>query len=178
MGIPRSFGGPNLGMMGATQKLVRILPGRLIGRTKDVDGKDGFVMTLATREQHIRREKASSNICTNVGLNAVAALMHMAALGGTGIRKMAQLNHDLAEYFKGELKRAGLKVPFETPTFNEFVVEIPGGATTHKKLLDKKINLGVALEKDYPELKDCYLVCVTETKTKADLDRVVKEVTA
>jgi glycine dehydrogenase subunit 1 len=178
MGIPRSFGGPNLGMIGATQKLVRILPGRLIGRTTDVDGKDAFVMTLATREQHIRREKASSNICTNVGLNAVAALMHMAALGGTGIRKMAQINHDLAEYLKSGLKKAGLRIPFDTPTFNEFVVEIPGGAATHKKLMDKKISLGVGLEKDYPDLKDCYLLCVTETKTKSDLDRLVKEVTA
>jgi glycine dehydrogenase subunit 1 len=177
LGIARSFGGPNLGMLGATKKLMRILPGRLVGRTKDVDGKDALVLTLSTREQHIRREKASSNICTNVALNAVAAAIYMASIGKTGIKKLATLNHDKAEYLKKELVKAGFEVPFTSPTFNEFVVKAPEGfEKTYKRLLGEKIVAGISIETDYPELKNHYLLCVTETKTKADLDALVKEV--
>jgi len=177
LGIPRSFGGPNLGMLGSTKKLMRVLPGRLVGRTKDIDGKDALVLTLATREQHIRREKASSNICTNTGLCAVAAAIYMASIGKTGIRKLASLNHDKAEYLKKELVKAGFEIPFETPTFNEFVVKCPDGFdATYSNLLKKKIVAGVSIGKDYPELANHYLLCVTETKTKEDLDTLVKEV--
>ncbi|MCP4675552.1 MAG: aminomethyl-transferring glycine dehydrogenase subunit GcvPA [Deltaproteobacteria bacterium] len=177
LGIPRSFGGPNLGMLGSTKKLMRVLPGRLVGRTKDIDGKDALVLTLATREQHIRREKASSNICTNTGLCAVAAAIYMASIGKTGIRKLASLNHDKAEYLKKELVKAGFEIPFETPTFNEFVVKCPDGFdATYNNLLKKKIVAGVPIAKDYPELANHYLLCVTETKTKEDLDTLVKEV--
>ena len=176
LGIPRSFGGPYLGMLGATKKLMRILPGRLVGRTTDVDGKEGLVLTLATREQHIRRERATSNICTNVGLCAVAASIYMASIGKTGIKKLASLNHDKAEYLKNELKKAGFEIPFQSPTFNEFVVRHkPGFESTYKKLLDKKIVAGVPIGEDYEELSNCYLLCVTETKTKEDLDAFVKE---
>jgi glycine dehydrogenase subunit 1 len=177
LGIPRSFGGPNLGMLGSTKKLMRALPGRLVGRTKDIDGKDGLVLTLSTREQHIRREKASSNICTNVGLCAVAAAIYMASIGRTGIQKLANLNHDKAEYLKRQLKKAGLEIPFSSPTFNEFVVKFPAGFDqTYGRLLEQKIIAGVPIEADYPELKGHYLLCVTETKTRADLDNLVKEV--
>ncbi|RLB78718.1 MAG: aminomethyl-transferring glycine dehydrogenase subunit GcvPA, partial [Deltaproteobacteria bacterium] len=103
LGISRSFGGPALGILASSKKHMRSLPGRLVGKTKDLDGKTGFVLTLATREQHIRREKATSNICTNNSLCALAAAMYMASVGGTGIRKLAQLNHDKAEYLKKEL---------------------------------------------------------------------------
>ena len=176
LGIPRSFGGPYLGMLGATKKLMRILPGRLVGRATDVDGKEGLVLTLATREQHIRRERATSNICTNVGLCAVAASIYMASIGKTGIKKLASLNHDKAEYLKNELKKAGFEIPFQSPTFNEFVVRHkPGFESTYKKLLDKKIVAGVPIGEDYKELSNCYLLCVTETKTKEDLDAFVKE---
>jgi glycine dehydrogenase subunit 1 len=99
-GIPQSFGGPGLGMFAARQQYVRTMPGRLIGKTTDRDGKTGFVLTLATREQHIRREKATSNICSNQGLCATAATMYMAAMGGTGIRELSRLNRDRAEYLK------------------------------------------------------------------------------
>ncbi len=176
LGVSRSFGGPYLGMLGATKKLMRILPGRLVGRAKDMDGKDGFVLTLSAREQHIRREKATSNICTNVGLCAVQAAMYMASIGKAGIKELARLNHDKAEYLKRKLTTAGAAVPFSSPTFNEFVVQLPSGKeAAYQRLLDKNIVLGLPLEKFYPELSRCYLVCVTETKTKDDLDALTKE---
>jgi len=164
-------------MLGSTKKYIRSLPGRLIGRTRDVDGKEGFVLTLATREQHIRREKASSNICSNNGLCALMAVMYMASLGRTGLRRLSRLNYDKAEYLKKELKTAGFGIPFAAPTFNEFVVKFPAGFdATYKRLLDKKIVAGVPLAKYYPELADHYLLCVTETMSREDMDTLVKEV--
>ena len=152
LGLPRSFGGPGLGMLGSLSKYMRNLPGRLIGRTKDRDGKNGFVLTLATREQHIRREKATSNICTNNSHCALTAAVYMASLGGSGLRELSQLNHDKAEYLKNELKKAGFTIAFDSPTFNEFVVRFPKGFDTkYKRLLDKKFIAGLALETFYPE---------------------------
>ena len=178
MGIPQSFGGPGLGMFAAKQQYLRTMPGRLIGKTVDRDGKTGFVLTLATREQHIRREKATSNICSNQGLCATASTMYMAALGGTGIRQLARLNRDRAEYLKACLTKAGYTSPFGAPTFNEFVVRFPGGfEETWQRLLEKKIVAGLHLAPYYPELADCWLLCVTETIDKADIDMLVKEVT-
>jgi glycine dehydrogenase subunit 1 len=177
LGLPRSFGGPGLGMLGSLTKYMRNLPGRLIGRTKDRDGKNGFVLTLATREQHIRREKATSNICTNNSHCALTAAVYMASLGGSGIRELSQLNHDKAQYLKNELKKAGFTIAFDSPTFNEFVVQFPTGfATKYKRLLDKKIIAGLAVETYYPELKDHYLLCATETMPKEDMDELVREV--
>ena len=176
-GIPQSFGGPGLGMFAATKKCLRSMPGRLIGQTVDRDGKRGFVLTLATREQHIRREKATSNICSNQGLCATMAAMYMASLGGTGIRKLSRLNHSKAQYLKTGLAQAGFEIPFASPTFNEFVVKFPDGfSNTYRKLLDRKIVAGVPLETWYPELAECYLMCVTETALKEDLDKLVEEV--
>ena len=179
LGIPRSFGGPGLGMFAARKQYMRNMPGRLIGQTKDKDGKRGFVLTLATREQHIRREKATSNICSNQGLCATTAAMYMAALGGTGIRELARQNHDRAEYLKSELKKAGFTISFDCPTFNEFVVEFPADfKSTHKRLLEKKIVAGLSLAPYYPELANHYLLCATETSSKEDMDTLVKEVTS
>jgi len=176
-GIPPSFGGPALGMFASMAKYVRNMPGRLVGQTLDMEGKRGFVLTLATREQHIRREKATSNICTNNSLCALGAAIYMASLGGTGTRELARLNHDKAEYLKAELKRAGFKLPFDCPTFHEFVVEFPAGfELRHKELLGKNIVAGLPLAPYYPELCNHYLLCVTETKSKEDMDVLVREV--
>jgi glycine dehydrogenase subunit 1 len=179
LGLPRAFGGPGLGMLGSRQAYIRSLPGRLVGKTTDLDGKPGFVLTLATREQHIRREKATSNICTNNGHCALSAVIFMALLGRTGFRDLAALNHDKAEYLKGALSAAGIATPFAAPTFNEFVVRMPPGfARRHRALMDKKIVAGLPLAGEYPELADHYLLCATETTPREDMDELVREVTS
>ncbi len=172
-GIPRSFGGPGLGILAGRLALVRNMPGRLVGLTKDLDGKRGFVLTLATREQHIRREKATSNICTNNSLCALNAAMYLASVGGTGLRELALLNRDKCEYLKRGLSAAGYPITFEGHTFNEFVCEMP--FATHRRLLEKKIIAGLPLGRYYPELEDHALVCVTEVKTRAQMDTLIKE---
>ncbi|MCP4748176.1 MAG: aminomethyl-transferring glycine dehydrogenase subunit GcvPA [Desulfobacteraceae bacterium] len=179
LGIPRSFGGPGLGIFATRQKYVRNMPGRLVGMTKDLEGRRGFVLTLSTREQHIRREKATSNICSNQGLCATAAAMYMASLGGTGFKNLARLNYNNAQYLKTELEKAGVQIPFKTPAFNEFVIRMPAGSQAqYESLLKNKIILGLPLNQFYAELEDHYLVCATETCTKEDMDRFVKEVTS
>jgi len=177
LGIPRSFGGPVLGMFASKMQYVRNMPGRLVGQTKDREGQRGHVLTLSTREQHIRREKATSNICTNHSLCALAAVMYMAALGATGFKKLAQLNYDKSEYLKDALARAGFKIAFSRPTFNEFVVEFPSGfEQTYQRLLKKKMIAGLPLAGFYPELKNHYLLCVTETITRQDIDTFIEEI--
>ncbi len=175
-GIPQSFGGPGLGMFACLKQYMRNMPGRLIGKTQDRNGKTGFVLTLSTREQHIRREKATSNICTNSGFCALTSAMYMASLGGTGLQALARLNYDKSEYLKRELSKAGLPPTFAGPTFNEFVVEFPAEfKPKYRELLDRKIVAGVPLAPYYPELERHYLLCVTETKSKDDMDDLVKE---
>ena len=178
LGIAKSFGGPGLGLLAGTQKQMRNLPGRLIGKTKDANGADGFVLTLATREQHIRREKASSNICSNNGLNAMTAAMYLATVGKIGIREIAQQNHDKAEYLEKSLTGSGFKPASNTPFFNEFVMKATDGFEKKRKTLinDKCIFAGMDLEPFYPELKQHYLFCATETISKDDIDYLAKEV--
>ncbi|MFW6054630.1 MAG: aminomethyl-transferring glycine dehydrogenase subunit GcvPA [Thermodesulfobacteriota bacterium] len=177
LGIPQSFGGPGLGLFATSKKYMRSMPGRLVGQTRDRDGKTGYVLTLATREQHIRREKATSNICSNQGLCATIAGMYLASLGGSGLRELAALNRDKAEYLKAELKKAGCRIPFQATTFNEFVVRYPQGfKNRYPDLVSRGILPGLPLGSYYPELDDHYLVCVTETKSKSELDQLVKEV--
>ncbi len=176
-GIGRSFGGPALGMFGCKDAFVRSMPGRLVGETVDLDGKRGFVLTLSTREQHIRREKATSNICSNQGINTITAAMYMAALGGSGIRKLARLNYDKAEYLKNGLIHAGAKAVFSSPTFNEFVLELPDDFRKKREvLLNSKIIAGIDLGSFYQELNGKYLFCVTETASKDVLESVIREV--
>ncbi|NOR26223.1 MAG: aminomethyl-transferring glycine dehydrogenase subunit GcvPA [Desulforhopalus sp.] len=176
-GMPKSFGGPGLGMFGCKQKYVRNLPGRLVGETTDIEGNRGYVLTLATREQHIRREKATSNICSNQGICTLTAAMYMASLGGTGLKKLARLNYDKSEYLKQGLKDAGATVCFSAPTFNEFVVEFKDDyGPVQKRLMEQKIVAGVSLAKYYPGFDNRYLFCVTETASKEVLDTVISEV--
>jgi glycine dehydrogenase subunit 1 len=179
LGIPPSFGGPGLGLFACRMAHVRAMPGRLVGKTVDVEGQRGFVLTLATREQHIRRERATSNICTNQGLCAMAAAMYMASLGGSGFRQLARINYDKTGYLKNALQAAGVTAPFSAPFFNEFVIRLPAGSeATYRRLMDRRIIAGLPLVEFYPELADHYLLCVTETCDKAQMDRLVREVTS
>jgi len=176
-GMPASFGGPGLGMFGCKTKYVRNLPGRLVGETTDLDGNRGYVLTLATREQHIRREKATSNICSNQGICTITAAMYMASLGGTGFKKLARLNYDKSEYLKQGLQDAGGDVCFSSPTYNEFVVEFKDDfRPVQKRLMEQKIVAGLNLAKYYPGFDNRYLFCVTETASKEALDTVISEV--
>ncbi|WDP88289.1 MAG: aminomethyl-transferring glycine dehydrogenase subunit GcvPA [Desulfobacter sp.] len=178
LGIAKTFGGPGLGLLAGTQKMMRNLPGRLIGKTKDSNGEEGYVLTLATREQHIRREKASSNICSNNGLNAMTASIYLATIGKVGIREIAQQNHDKAVYLKKVLTGAGFESVFDGPFFNEFVLKAPSGFAEKRAELIKNncIFAGVPLESSYPEMKDHYLFCATETVSKDAMDQLAKEV--
>ncbi|MFZ5573552.1 MAG: aminomethyl-transferring glycine dehydrogenase subunit GcvPA [Thermodesulfobacteriota bacterium] len=179
LGIPVSYGGPGLGMLACKGEYVRSLPGRLVGETVDVEGRRGYVLTLATREQHIRREKATSNICTNGSLCALTAAMFMAAAGRRGFREIARLNHDKTAYLKAGLASGGAVIPFRTPVFNEFVVRFPDGfENRYEELLQQKIIAGLPLETFYPELAGHYLLTVTETKTREQLDAFIREVGA
>ena len=178
LGIAKTFGGPGLGLLAGTTKLMRTLPGRFIGKTKDANGDDGFVLTLATREQHIKREKASSNICSNNGLNAMTAAMYLATVGKIGIREIALQNHDKAVYLKSALENVGFESVFDTPFFNEFVLKAPKGFKEKRTTLiqNQCIFAGIDLEPYYPELKDHYLFCATEKVSKKDMDQLAKEV--
>lgn len=175
-GIPTSFGGPHCGYFAVTNKLLRKVPGRLVGQTVDEDGKRGFVLTLQAREQHIRREKATSNICSNQALMALAASVAMTALGKKGTKDMAIQNIQKAHYAKQLLKQKGLEIVFDGPSFNEFVVKLP---TSYKemndKLFEKQIIGGYDLGHTYPELKDHMLVAVTELRTKEEIDAFANE---
>ncbi|MBI4391515.1 MAG: aminomethyl-transferring glycine dehydrogenase subunit GcvPA [candidate division NC10 bacterium] len=176
-GNPISFGGPYLGFFATRERYIRSMPGRLVGQTEDRDGRVGYVLTLSTREQHIRREKATSNICTNEGLCALAATITMSALGKQGVREMALLNLRKAAYAKQRLAKAkGFALRFDGPTFNEFVVRSARRPVRQvlQALARKRILGGVALDRFYPELRDCFLVCVTEQNRREEIDGLVK----
>jgi len=178
LGLAPNFGGPGLGLFACKLANVRSMPGRLVGKTKDIEGRPGFVLTLSTREQHIRREKATSNICTNSSLCALTAAIYMAGLGKTGFVELARLNHDKAAYLKAGLTANGIAVPFAGPVFNEFVARFPDGfAERHAALADKGIVAGLDLAPYYPELAGHWLLCATECHTKDDLDLLIREVT-
>jgi glycine dehydrogenase subunit 1 len=167
--IPPSYGGPYAGILATKEKYIRQIPGRLVGETKDADGNRAFCLTLATREQHIRREKATSNICTNQALIALMATVFMSIYGKEGLRELALQNLSKAHYLADKLPRR-----FGGPFFNEFVAAANGRSpeAINKSLLKKKIIGGLDLARFYPELKGCMLFCCTEMNRKRDMDEV------
>lgn len=173
-GVPVSFGGPYAGFMATREKYVRQMPGRLVGQTVDTEGRRGFVLTLVTREQFIRREKATSNICTSQSLCALAATIYLCLLGKQGLRRLAEHNLAKAHYAAKRISAApGVSLPFSAPTFNEFVVQVPGKASeVLAALQEEKIIGGLELERFYPELKNHLLVCVTETVSQAAIEKM------
>jgi glycine dehydrogenase subunit 1 len=174
-GLPPSYGGPFVGVIASKDKFVRQMPGRLAGQTTDIEGRRGFVLTLATREQHIRREKATSNICTNQALCALAATVHLTLLGKEGLREMAEQNLAKAQFALAELTRIpGVHRTFSGPIFNEFTIEMPRSARiVNGYLLREKIVGPLPLGQSYPELTKNALVCVTETTSRDDIARLV-----
>jgi glycine dehydrogenase subunit 1 len=176
-GIPTAFGGPHCGYFAVTNKLMRKVPGRLVGQTTDDQGRRGFVLTLQAREQHIRRDKATSNICSNQALNALAASVAMTALGKKGVREMAAANLQKAHYAKNAFKEAGFEVVYDGHLFNEFVVKLNKPVKEiNQQLLQKGIIGGYDLGRDYPDLANHMLVAVTEQRLKEEIDTLVKEV--
>jgi glycine dehydrogenase subunit 1 len=179
-GIPLSFGGPYCGLFATLEKYVRQMPGRLVGEARDDQGRRGYVLTLSTREQHIRREKATSNICTNQGLFALMATVYLATLGKHGVQEVARQNLQKSHYAASEIARInGYELKFTAPFFNEFVMRTPRPATeVMKRLLDRKMIGGIALEPYYPDMSDSALVCVTETTKKEAIDALVDALSA
>lgn len=175
LGLPLTFGGPYVGLFACRRELMRKIPGRICGQTVDADGRTAYVLTLQAREQHIRREKANSNICTNQNLCATAFAIHVSLLGPDGLRELAELNLQLAHYAADQLSKIpGVKIAFDAPYFNEFVVSLSGDAEKpHKKLLDMGILAGLPLKTFYPALDRHLLINVTERRTKEDIDRLV-----
>jgi glycine dehydrogenase subunit 1 len=175
-GVPPSYGGPYVGVIATRDKYVRQMPGRLAGQTTDAAGRRGFVLTLATREQHIRREKATSNICTNEALYALAATIHLCLLGKEGLREMAEQNLAKARFAQAELEKLpGVKAAFSGPAFNEFVLEFPRSMKMiNAELLREKIIGPLPLGHFYPDQTKRGLVCVTETMPRAEIERLAE----
>ncbi|MBP2634616.1 MAG: gcvPA [Firmicutes bacterium] len=180
LGIPLSFGGPYLGFFAATEKFMRKMPGRIVGQTTDQEGKRGFVLTLQAREQHIRREKATSNICSNEALCALAAAVYLNTVGKEGFKQVAALSLQKAHYAYKKLTSAkGCDAVFAAPFFKEFVVRLPKSvAECNKHLLADNIIGGLDLGSYYPELSGCMLIAVTEKRSCAEIDRLVARLEA
>jgi glycine dehydrogenase subunit 1 len=175
LGIPMTLGGPGYGFFASRKKFVRSLPGRLVGETVDSEGQRGFVLTLATREQHIRREKATSNICTSQTLCTLASTVFMSLLGKSGMCRLAEVNVARAHSARDHLaSRAKLEPRFSGPFFNEFVLRARDVDGLFKRCAGARIVPGVALGRWYPELDDCLLVCVTEMNEMEEIERLVE----
>jgi glycine dehydrogenase subunit 1 len=178
LGLAVGYGGPYAGFLATKQNLMRALPGRLVGMAKDRQGRRGFVLTLAAREQHIRREKATSNICTNQGLCALAVTVYLSFLGAEGFRNLAIRNLQICDYARNALKNSA-RLAFDAPHFNEFVLQLKSNAEELvAKLEQKNIFAGIPLGRHYDELKNHLLVCVTEMTRKEDIDRLAAELGA
>jgi glycine cleavage system P protein (glycine dehydrogenase) subunit 1 len=176
-GIPVSFGGPYLGLFATRDKYARQIPGRLVGEAVDKQGRRGFVLTLATREQHIRREKATSNICTNEGLIALAATIYLETMGRRGLQEVASQCAQNAAYLARQISSIpGFELTYSAPSFNEFVVKAPTNAADLLARLaeEYEIDGGLALSRYFPERTDEFLVCVTELNSREQMDAMVK----
>jgi len=175
-GIPMGFGGPHVGLFATQEKYVRQMPGRLCGVAYDKNGNRGFVLTLSTREQHIRREKATSNICTNQGLIALAATIYMETMGKKGLQEVAMQNAQKAAYAAKQIATIdGYSLPFSAPRFNEFVVRgsRPAAETLEKLRTENGVIGGLAMSKYYTRHDNDFLICVTETNTREQIDSLV-----
>ncbi|MEI8355809.1 MAG: aminomethyl-transferring glycine dehydrogenase subunit GcvPA [Deltaproteobacteria bacterium] len=177
LGNPLNFGGPSFGLIATRKQYIRNLPGRIVGETADGMGRRGFVLTLQAREQHIRRERATSNICSNQSLCAVRGLIFLCSLGKDGLVNLARLNRDKAEYAKGLLRAIeGVEVWNVAPTFNEFTLQLPrDAAPVVEKLLARGIAAGIPLGEYYPGLERCLVVTVTEKRSRREIDAFVTE---
>jgi len=175
-GLPLSFGGPYLGIFATRERFVRQMPGRIIGQAFDQHGRRGFVMTLATREQYIRREKATSNICTSQELCAIMAAIYLSTMGPRGLREVAEQNAQKAAYLAREIARqSGFRLRFSGSHFNEFVVQSEQPvALVLDRLRERKILGGLPLGPYYPELRDCFLVCVTEMISRSMMETYLR----
>lgn len=174
LGVPLSYGGPGVGLFAARDRHVRSLPGRLVGEALDVDGRRGYVLTLATREQHIRRERATSNICTNQGLIALAVTIYLSLMGKQGLRRLGQVNLRNAHRAHALLGAGGASPRFDGPFFNEFTLRTSDPDAVLRRARDAGIVAGLALGQWYPELDDCVVLAVTEEHADADVDRLVE----
>ncbi|NOZ02081.1 MAG: glycine dehydrogenase, partial [Deltaproteobacteria bacterium] len=174
LGLPLSFGGPYVGLFAVASELVKSMPGRLVGMTSDARGNPCYTLTLAAREQHIRRGRASSNICTNEGLCATAVAMYLSMLGREGLPRLAMYNHHRAGLLKTILAGiSGVSLPFSGPTFNEFVVRLSRPADeVVRELSGEGIVPGLDLGVAFPAMSDCLLVSVTERASDDDFDRL------
>ncbi|HET8626128.1 MAG TPA: glycine dehydrogenase, partial [Thermomicrobiales bacterium] len=180
LGAGLNYGGPYLGLLACRQSLIRQMPGRLAGQTTDTEGRRGFVLTLQTREQHIRRERATSNICTNQGLIQLTATVYLALMGKRGLRTVAELCYQKAHYLARRVGAvAGVEVLGGGTFFNEFVVRLPRqAAEVNHALVQQGFLGGYDLSGDYPELGDAMLLCATEMTRKADIDRLAEALAA
>ncbi len=173
-GLPVSYGGPGVGLFATAERHVRSMPGRIVGETVDAHGRRGYVLTLATREQHIRRERATSNICTNQGLCALAVTAYLSLLGRTGLRELAAANYRTAHAVAARLEAAGVARRWSAPFFNEFVIRAPEAAARWEAIAaESGVIPGFPLGRWYPELSDTLLVCATEVHEPAHIDRLV-----
>lgn len=177
LGNPLNYGGPHFGFLAAKQKLVRKMPGRIVGQTADSEGRRGFVLTLQAREQHIRREKAVSNICSNQALNALAATVYLSVMGKQGLKQVAELCLSKSHYAYSKLLATGrFEKVCDAPFFREFAVRSVDEPveTINRRLRDRGMIGGLALERYYPEMKNCWLVAVTEKRTRQEIDAFVE----